>query len=126
MTDLIKKNANYVAFLVLDEKCYEKAEKEGINLEKLGQTKPTQLQLENPRLGTNGDPVLGPQPRLCYLVKEGNSYGFSLKTTVGENNIKMRLYSHCRAESICGIATHFHFVVSFTANIPNLFNARSL
>nr|2EEI_A Chain A, PDZ domain-containing protein 1 [Homo sapiens] len=29
------------------------------------------------------------QPRLCYLVKEGGSYGFSLKTVQGKKGVYM-------------------------------------
>ncbi|KAL8190689.1 UNVERIFIED_CONTAM: hypothetical protein K2H54_059421 [Gekko kuhli] len=82
VADLVRKNKNSVIFLVLDEKSYEKAQKEGTALEKLGQTSETQHLLEHPPPATNSEPAPIPQPRLCYLTKDGeNSYGFSLKTT---------------------------------------------
>lgn len=86
MADLIRKSGNSVVLLVLDEASYENAEKEKLNLEELGK-QPAQKpheQLSSPVMNGVGTPA--PRPRFCYLVKEGNSYGFSLKTTVGENN----------------------------------------
>ncbi|XP_027718258.1 Na(+)/H(+) exchange regulatory cofactor NHE-RF3-like isoform X2 [Vombatus ursinus] len=35
----------------------------------------------------NGVAGAGSQPRLCYLVKEGSSYGFSLKTVQGKKGV---------------------------------------
>ncbi|XP_015284581.1 PREDICTED: Na(+)/H(+) exchange regulatory cofactor NHE-RF3 [Gekko japonicus] len=88
VADLVRKNKNSVIFLVLDEKSYEKAQKEGTALEKLGQKSETQHPLEYPPPATNSEPVPVPQPRLCYLTKDGeNSYGFSLKTTAGQKGL---------------------------------------
>lgn len=78
-------SADPVVFLVLDEHSYKKAEKEGVNFEKLNQKTQSQP-AEPPPPVMNGVPYLVPQPHLCYLVKELNSYGFSLKTTAGEKN----------------------------------------
>lgn len=86
VVEMIKKSGNSVTILILDEASYEKAEKEGVNFEELGQKQTTQQQQEQPPPVTNGVTIPVPQPRLCYLVKEGNCYDFSLKTTVGENN----------------------------------------
>lgn len=84
-----------VEFLVLDEKSYESAQKEGTDLESLGQKSETQHPLEYSPPAMNGEPAAVPQPRLCYLTKdEENSYGFSLKTTAGENN-KDRQIVYC-------------------------------
>ncbi|XP_054829213.1 Na(+)/H(+) exchange regulatory cofactor NHE-RF3 isoform X2 [Eublepharis macularius] len=88
VADLVRKNMNSVVFLVLDEESYENAQKEGMVLEKLGQKSETQQMLECPPPVTNEEPALVPQPRLCYLMKEGkNSYGFSLKTTAGQKGL---------------------------------------
>lgn len=78
---------NSIVFLVLDEESYEKAQKEGTVLEKLGQKSETQHSLEHPPPAANSELAPDPQPRLCYLTKDGKtSYGFSLKSTAGENN----------------------------------------
>nr|XP_020666644.1 Na(+)/H(+) exchange regulatory cofactor NHE-RF3 [Pogona vitticeps]XP_020666653.1 Na(+)/H(+) exchange regulatory cofactor NHE-RF3 [Pogona vitticeps] len=86
VTDLVMNSAGPVVFLVLDEDSYKSAQKEGVNFEKLGQKTQTQ-QAEHPAPVTNGVPGPVPQPRLCYIVKEQNSYGFSLKTTAGEKGL---------------------------------------
>uniref|UniRef100_A0A8C4VL59 PDZ domain containing 1 n=1 Tax=Gopherus evgoodei TaxID=1825980 RepID=A0A8C4VL59_9SAUR len=82
VVELVKRSGNSVTVLILDEASYEKAEKEGVNFEELGQKQTTQEQKEQPPV-TNGVTTPVPQPRLCYLVKERKSYDFSLKTTVG-------------------------------------------
>nr|XP_056714592.1 Na(+)/H(+) exchange regulatory cofactor NHE-RF3 [Euleptes europaea] len=88
VADLVKKNMNSVVFLVLDEKSYEKAQKEKIVLEELGQKSEAQHPLGHLPPATNREPAPVPQPRLCYLTKEGKtSYGFSLKTTAGQKGL---------------------------------------
>ncbi|XP_048349306.1 Na(+)/H(+) exchange regulatory cofactor NHE-RF3 isoform X1 [Sphaerodactylus townsendi] len=88
VADLVRKNINSVVFLVLDEKSYEKAQKERIVLEKLRQKSETQHPPEHFPLETNREPDPVPQPWLCYLTKEGQtSYGFSLKTTAGQTGL---------------------------------------
>ncbi|XP_060090421.1 Na(+)/H(+) exchange regulatory cofactor NHE-RF3 [Heteronotia binoei] len=88
VADLIRKNPNSIVFLILDEKSYEKAQKEGTVLEKLSQKSKTQHLLEHPQIATNSEPAPVPQPRLCYLIKDReNSYGFSLKTTAGQKGL---------------------------------------
>uniref|UniRef100_A0A5F8GMZ3 PDZ domain containing 1 n=1 Tax=Monodelphis domestica TaxID=13616 RepID=A0A5F8GMZ3_MONDO len=78
VVDLVKKSGNSVTFLVLDGVSYEQAVKKGMNLKELSQN-----HKESPPL-MNGVVDAGSQPRLCYLVKEGNTYGFSLKTVQGQ------------------------------------------
>uniref|UniRef100_A0A8C0GY31 PDZ domain containing 1 n=1 Tax=Chelonoidis abingdonii TaxID=106734 RepID=A0A8C0GY31_CHEAB len=86
VVELVKRSGNSVTVLILDEASYEKAEKEGVNFEELGQKQTTQQQKEQPPV-TNGVTTPVPQPRLCYLVKERKSYDFSLKTTVGQKGV---------------------------------------
>ncbi|KAG6925493.1 PDZ domain containing 1, partial [Chelydra serpentina] len=86
VVEMVKRSGNSVTVLILDEASYEKAEKEGVNFEELGQKQTTQQQKEQPPV-TNGVTAPVPQPRLCYLVKERNSYDFSLKTTVGQKGV---------------------------------------
>uniref|UniRef100_A0A8C9JIT0 PDZ domain containing 1 n=1 Tax=Panthera tigris altaica TaxID=74533 RepID=A0A8C9JIT0_PANTA len=85
VVDLVRKSGNSVTLLVLDGDSYEKAMKKRVDLKELGQSR------KEPSLN---DKKLLPvvkegaetwtQPRLCYLVKEGSSYGFSLKTVQGQ------------------------------------------
>uniref|UniRef100_A0A8D0B430 PDZ domain containing 1 n=1 Tax=Salvator merianae TaxID=96440 RepID=A0A8D0B430_SALMN len=87
VADLVRESAGSVHFLVLDDKSYEHALKEGVCFEELGQKSQIQQQTTLPAHMINGESGLVIQPRLCYLVKEKNSYGFSLKTTAGEKGL---------------------------------------
>lgn len=86
MVEIIKNSGNSVVFLVLDEASYKNAEKEGANLEELGQkVSKGKKKQQSIQPMANGAITAVPQPRLCYLVKEEKGYGFSLKTTEGES-----------------------------------------
>ncbi|XP_058042354.1 Na(+)/H(+) exchange regulatory cofactor NHE-RF3 [Ahaetulla prasina] len=87
VADLIRKSAIPILFLVLDDHSYESALKEGISLEELAKKSPNQEQTEEPQLVQPGESGSAPQPRLCYLTKEKNSYGFSLKSSAGQKSL---------------------------------------
>ncbi|KFU95599.1 Na(+)/H(+) exchange regulatory cofactor NHE-RF3, partial [Chaetura pelagica] len=89
VVEIVKTSGNSVVLLVLDDASYQKAEKEGVNLEDLGQKVSSGQQEEQQSALTlaNGAIAADPQPRLCYLVKEEKGYGFSLKTTAGQKGI---------------------------------------
>lgn len=74
-----------MTLLVLDGDSYEKAMKKQVDLKELGQSQ-KEPSLNDKKLPPvmNGEAQTWTQPRLCYLVKEGSSYGFSLKTVQGE------------------------------------------
>ncbi|NXJ83597.1 NHRF3 protein, partial [Trogon melanurus] len=79
VVEMIRNSGNSIVLLVLDDASYEKAEKEGVNLEELTRKVSTGQQQSLPPMG-NGAITAVPQPRFCYLVKEEKGYGFSLKT----------------------------------------------
>lgn len=83
--DLVRKSGNSVTLLVLDGDSYEKAMKKRVDLKELGQSQ-KEPGLNDKKLApvVNEGAETWTQPRLCYLVKEGSSYGFSLKTVQGE------------------------------------------
>ncbi|KFO96479.1 Na(+)/H(+) exchange regulatory cofactor NHE-RF3, partial [Calypte anna] len=87
VVEIIKNSGNSVVLLVLDDASYEKAEKEGVNLEELGQNLSSgqQQEQQSPPPMANGAITPVPQPWLCYLEKEEKGYGFSLKTTKGKH-----------------------------------------
>nr|XP_008105894.1 PREDICTED: Na(+)/H(+) exchange regulatory cofactor NHE-RF3 isoform X2 [Anolis carolinensis] len=87
VADLVRTSADDVVLFVLDEESYENAHKDGVCLEELGQNAQLQQQTNHPSLVTNGVSALFLQPRFCYLVKERNSYGFSLKTITGQKGL---------------------------------------
>uniref|UniRef100_A0A8C6Y824 PDZ domain containing 1 n=1 Tax=Naja naja TaxID=35670 RepID=A0A8C6Y824_NAJNA len=87
VADLIRKSVTPVLFLVLDDHSYESALKEGISLEELAEKSPNQEQTEEPQLVQSGELGSVPQPRLCYLIKEKNSYGFSMKSSAGQKGL---------------------------------------
>ncbi|XP_058165575.1 Na(+)/H(+) exchange regulatory cofactor NHE-RF3 isoform X2 [Dasypus novemcinctus] len=90
VVDLVRKSGHSVTFLVLDGDSYEKAIKNQVDLKELGQSQkvPGLSDEELPPV-MNGGVETWTQPRLCYLVKEGNSYGFSLKTVHGKKGVYM-------------------------------------
>ncbi|MEE6467628.1 hypothetical protein FKM82_007998 [Ascaphus truei] len=109
---LIKASGNSVTLLVLDEATYENAKKNGEDLSALNKNsnQPAKQAAASPpakqpaasqpgmqaaasqpskQPEVNGDKNLVPRPRLCYLDKDGGSYGFSLKTTTGVSGLYM-------------------------------------
>lgn len=87
VVEMVRKSGDSVVLLVLDEASYEEAQKEGVNLEELGQKASTgqQQEQQRPPSMANRGTTATPQPRLCYLVREETGYGFSLKSTEGES-----------------------------------------
>uniref|UniRef100_A0A2K5QSN8 PDZ domain containing 1 n=1 Tax=Cebus imitator TaxID=2715852 RepID=A0A2K5QSN8_CEBIM len=85
VVDLVRKSGNSVTLLVLDGDSYEKAVNTLVDLKELGQSR-SEHSLSDDTLCPvmNGGVQTRTQPRLCYLVKEGGSYGFSLKTVQGQ------------------------------------------
>ncbi|KAL4828954.1 hypothetical protein H8958_018967 [Nasalis larvatus] len=90
VVDLVRKSGNSVTLLVLDGDSYEKAMKTQVDLKELGQSQKEQGLSDNTLSPVmNGGVQTWTQPRLCYLVKQGGSYGFSLKTVQGKKGVYM-------------------------------------
>ncbi|XP_027811971.2 Na(+)/H(+) exchange regulatory cofactor NHE-RF3 [Marmota flaviventris] len=88
VVDLVRKSGNAVTLLVLDGESYEKAIKKRVDLRELGRS-PEARGSDAATLAPVVSGTAGPwaRPRLCYLVKEGSSYGFSLKTVQGKKGV---------------------------------------
>ncbi|NWJ06595.1 NHRF3 protein, partial [Crypturellus undulatus] len=121
VVEIIKKSGNSVVFFVLDEASYQKARKEGVNLEELGQKVSTEQQQEqqSPPLKANGDLTAAPQPRLCYLVKESSGYGFSLKTTEGQKGLYIVEIASQGAAAKAGVKNNDRLIEINGKNVEN-------
>nr|DBA34555.1 TPA: hypothetical protein GDO54_002105 [Pyxicephalus adspersus] len=83
VVELIKANGNSVTLSILDKDSYIKAKKDGVDLsDSKPPTKEVNQQPTN-NSSTTVNESSTPKPRLCYLVKDNGSFGFSLKCIKG-------------------------------------------
>ncbi|XP_038613715.1 Na(+)/H(+) exchange regulatory cofactor NHE-RF3 isoform X2 [Tachyglossus aculeatus] len=82
--ELIRSCGNTVTFLVLDGPSYEEAVRQGVALQELGPNREPPCPVANGVAGAGAR-----RPRFCYLVKDGDSFGFSLKTVQGQKGVFM-------------------------------------
>ncbi|NXR90264.1 NHRF3 protein, partial [Hypocryptadius cinnamomeus] len=117
VVEMVRNSGNSVVLLVLDDASYEKAQKEGVNLEGLGQKASTgQLQeLQCPP----STATAVPQPRLCYLVKEETGYGFSLKSTEGQKGLFIVELSSQGAAAKAGVQNNDRLIEINGENVEN-------
>ncbi|NWR77577.1 NHRF3 protein, partial [Centropus unirufus] len=121
VVEIVQNSGNSVIFLVLDDASYQKAEKEGVSLEELGQKVPTgqQQEQQSPPPMANGAITAVPQPRLCYLVKEEKGYGFSLKTTEGQKGLFIVELSSQGAAAKAGVQNNDRLIEINGKNVEN-------
>uniref|UniRef100_A0A493TNA7 PDZ domain containing 1 n=1 Tax=Anas platyrhynchos platyrhynchos TaxID=8840 RepID=A0A493TNA7_ANAPP len=126
VVEIVKNSGKSVVLLVLDEASYKKAEKEGVNLEDLGQKvskgqqqqqKKQQQQATPPMANGAITPAL--QPRLCYLVKEEKGYGFSLKTIEGKKGLFLVDLSPQGAAAKAGVQNNDRLIEINGKNVEN-------
>ncbi|XP_077392778.1 Na(+)/H(+) exchange regulatory cofactor NHE-RF3 [Festucalex cinctus] len=77
VVELVKSSGATVAFHTLDEASYKQAKMQGVNLGEPHRTP----------AAVNANGQQAPKPRLCYLVKSGAGYGFSLRSIKGEQGV---------------------------------------
>ncbi|NXJ00051.1 NHRF3 protein, partial [Psophia crepitans] len=121
VVEIVKNSGNSVVLLVLDDASYQKAEKEGVNLEELGQkvSRGQQQEQQSPLPTVNGAVTGVPQPRLCYLVKEEKGYGFSLKTTEGQKGLFIIELSSEGAAAKAGVQNNDRLIEINGKNVEN-------
>ncbi|XP_061548151.1 Na(+)/H(+) exchange regulatory cofactor NHE-RF3 [Phycodurus eques] len=78
VVELVRSSGATVTFHTLDKASYKQAKRKGVNL---GEPQHTPA--------ANGVGQQAPKPRLCYLVKSGSDYGFSLRSVKGERGMFM-------------------------------------
>uniref|UniRef100_A0A8C0VDQ9 Na(+)/H(+) exchange regulatory cofactor NHE-RF3-like n=1 Tax=Cyanistes caeruleus TaxID=156563 RepID=A0A8C0VDQ9_CYACU len=122
VVEMVKNSGNSVVLLVLDAASYEKAQKEGVNLEELGQKPSTGQQQEQqcpPASVANRGTTAVPQPWLCYLVKEETGYGFSLKSTEGQKGLFIVELSSQGAAAKAGVQNNDRLIEINGKNVEN-------
>lgn len=120
VVEIVKNSGDSVVLLVLDDASYEKALKEGVNLEELGQKASTGQQEQQcpPSMAKRGATGV-PQPRLCYLVKEETGYGFSLKSTEGQKGLFIVELSPQGAAAKAGVQNNDRLIEVNGKNVEN-------
>ncbi|KAJ8409944.1 hypothetical protein AAFF_G00209850 [Aldrovandia affinis] len=83
VVEMVKGSGMTVTFHILDQASYKQAKASGVDL-----SNPQPCPAQTPPI-MNGVAGCTPKPKLCYLVKAQNGYGFSLKSTRGEKGIFM-------------------------------------
>ncbi|GAB1287889.1 Na(+)/H(+) exchange regulatory cofactor NHE-RF3 [Apodemus speciosus] len=120
VVDLVRKSGNSVTLLVLDGYSYEKAVKDKVDLKELAQSQREPAPNDKkPDPGVNGAVETGAQPRLCYLVKEGNSFGFSLKTIKGKKGVLLTDITPQGVAMKAGVLADDHLIEVNGENVEN-------
>ncbi|XP_068276511.1 Na(+)/H(+) exchange regulatory cofactor NHE-RF3 [Nyctibius grandis] len=121
VVEIVQNSGNSVVLLVLDDASYQRAEKEGVNLEDLGQKVSTgqQQEQQSPPPVANGAITAAPQPRLCYLMKEEKGYGFSLKSTEGQKGLFIVELSSQGAAAKAGVQNNDRLIEINGNNVEN-------
>ncbi|XP_067890300.1 Na(+)/H(+) exchange regulatory cofactor NHE-RF3 isoform X2 [Heterodontus francisci] len=115
VVELIKNSENSVTLLVLDDASYIQAKKQGINLSHLNSPNPTPVQpVMN---GVSGEKS---RPKLCYLVKQDSSFGFSLKSIEGVPGLFMTEIIPSGAACNAGVQSKDRIVELNGENVENL------
>ncbi|XP_076789093.1 Na(+)/H(+) exchange regulatory cofactor NHE-RF3 isoform X1 [Arvicanthis niloticus] len=120
VVELVRKSGNSVTLLVLDGDSYEKAVKNQVDLKELDQSQ-REPSLNDKKLGPgmNGAVGMCAQPRLCYLVKEGNSFGFSLKTIQGKKGVYLTDITPQGVAMKAGVLADDHLIEVNGENVEN-------
>ncbi|XP_078077614.1 Na(+)/H(+) exchange regulatory cofactor NHE-RF3 [Mustelus asterias] len=115
VVDLIKMSGNSVKLLILDDASYTQAKKQGVNISQLSGTTASPVQ---PVM--NGVSGKTPQPKLCYLVKQTSSFGFSLKTIEGVPGLFMTEITPAGAAFNAGVQANDRIVELNGENVENI------
>ncbi|XP_009071041.1 PREDICTED: Na(+)/H(+) exchange regulatory cofactor NHE-RF3 [Acanthisitta chloris] len=119
VVEIVKNSGNSVVLLVLDDASYQKAQKEEVNLEELGQNVSAGQEQQSQLTMAKRGATAVPQPRLCYLVKEEKGYGFSLKTTEGQKGLFIVELSSQGAAAKAGVQNNDRLIEINGKNVEN-------
>ncbi|XP_072332142.1 Na(+)/H(+) exchange regulatory cofactor NHE-RF3 [Scyliorhinus torazame] len=121
VVELIKRSGNSVTLLILDDISYTQAKKQSINLSELGGPSPSPSPIPNPvEPVMNGVSGQTPQPKLCHLVKQASSFGFSLKTIEGVSGLFMTEITPDGAAAIAGVQPNDRIIELNGENVENI------
>ncbi|KAM4872495.1 Na(+)/H(+) exchange regulatory cofactor NHE-RF3 isoform 1-T2 [Thomomys bottae] len=120
VVDLVRKSGNSVSLLVLDGNSYEKAIKKQVDLRELSDSQ-KELGLNGRKMAAvvNGEAQSWTRPRLCYLVKDGNSYGFSLQTVQGKAGVCVTDITPHGVAMRAGVLSDDHLIEVNGENVEN-------
>ncbi|XP_045139655.1 Na(+)/H(+) exchange regulatory cofactor NHE-RF3 isoform X2 [Echinops telfairi] len=119
VVDRVRKSGNSVNLFVLDGKAYERAVKTQIDLKQLGPSPKPELNEKLFPTGSPGGAEPWARPRLCYLVKEGSSYGFSLKTVPSVKGVYMTDITPQGVAMKAGVLPEDHLIEVNGENVEN-------
>ncbi|XP_075416614.1 Na(+)/H(+) exchange regulatory cofactor NHE-RF3 isoform X1 [Tenrec ecaudatus] len=119
VVDRVRKSGNSVNLLVLDGKAYERAVKKQVDLTQLGPSPKPDLNEKQFPTASPGGAEPWARPRLCYLVKEGSSYGFSLKTVPSVKGVYMTDVTPQGVAMKAGVLPEDHLIEVNGENVEN-------
>ncbi|XP_048827298.1 Na(+)/H(+) exchange regulatory cofactor NHE-RF3 [Brienomyrus brachyistius] len=106
VVDLVKNSRMSVTFHVLDEASYKQAKETGVDLSDPQPSSQSSTAQAEPVM--NGVTGSAPKPKLCFLVKDKNGYGFSIKSTKGMEGVYMTAVTASGVADRAGVKVSDH------------------
>uniref|UniRef100_A0A8B9TJI9 PDZ domain containing 1 n=1 Tax=Anas platyrhynchos TaxID=8839 RepID=A0A8B9TJI9_ANAPL len=131
VVEIVKNSGKSVVLLVLDEASYKKAEKEGVNLEDLGQKVSKGQQQQQKKQQQQATPPMAngaitPAPTTPALLLRENGYGFYLRleqNTGGKNQVNTQAMSFAiQLIPVQGLQTSFSLSGFLSTHLKEILN----